>query len=158
MNVADALSMQIAEVRQVHERIYRLLREKHTALRGRDLQALGRISNEIATAIFELAQVEQARSGDSARICQELGLPADAPLSEILAALDEPDRSRLTGESLGLRSLIGEAHQLAQTNEQLIEFEKEFISGLLQEVLQAASPAADNMAMPRHARFVDLEA
>jgi hypothetical protein len=160
MSIAELLSSQIDDLRTAHEGIYRLMRKQSAALKSQDITTIAEVSSQLQSAIYELSRIEMARSAQTALLCDELQLPSTATLSDIVGKLDEPDRSRLTGEALGLRSLIGEAHELARQNEEVIAFEHNFIASLMQEVLQVPGSSADNKAAPEpdRARFVDLEA
>lgn len=160
MTPAETLTAQIDDLRHAYEGLYHLMRRQSDALRSQDIDLLAAISIELQEAFYALGQLERERSAQTTALCNELSLPADATLRDIIAALDEPDRSRLTGEALGLRSLMGEAQQLSKQNEEIIVFEQNFMASLLQEVLQVPKESADTKAVrdPTRARFVDLEA
>ncbi len=154
---ATMLTSQIDALRDAHERIYRLVRRQSEALSSKDIDALADVSHDLQLAIFDLGQIEVERSLQTASLCEQLDLPGDASLQDIIDRLDEPERSRVTGQALGLRALIGEAQQLAKENEDLIVFEHNFLVSLMSEVLQPQASSADNR-QERESRFVDLEA
>ena len=93
--------------RDVHKELRTALLDQQTALRRFDtrrLEQLHRRCDALGERIAELERVRRGLDGSNVK------------LTELAAALDEPDRSRLTAAAMGLRQLAGEVASINRIN------------------------------------------
>jgi hypothetical protein len=103
----------------LEEVLFKLIQQR-SLIRNGDTRWLGRADDELRAAVDALRLVELLRAAVTDEAAALLGLPAEAPLSDLAAAAPPQFRLLLQEHRDELRTLVAEVHALADDNTALL--------------------------------------
>jgi len=116
----QAFSDVLFQERRLLELLLFKLDEERLILEAGETRWLALASREIETVLDELNKVELARSVAFAELAPELGLPANATLATLTAAVPSPWESVFADHHQGMKELMTEVVESARFSETLL--------------------------------------
>jgi len=107
----------LMDLRELHEQMLTTVRNKYTCMRKGDLDGLESWSARERFLFERMSAAESERQAAVSELAEALGLEGPVTLSQLAAALDEPDRSRLLGLAGALRAVAEQIRQANQIND-----------------------------------------
>jgi hypothetical protein len=135
-SIADLIST-LAEKGELLREMRRLLQEEQSCLVGLDLERLDENQQEIACVMERMARITETCKSMIAAVAAELGLPAGATLSPIIARMGQPEQdalraaqNRIAADSQGLHGALTLNRGLLEDSLKVVERSVSFFNRL----------------------------
>jgi len=122
---------------ETYRQLMSLTQSERSALQERNLTSLAEIVRQKEAILANLMEGEKTRQQLVARLTQDIGLPGDASLSDIIAALDDPLAQQLARLRQELTDLVDQLLSLNHGNHLLLKAELEQVEATFNYLMSA---------------------
>jgi hypothetical protein len=144
MDDCDELSSRLWLLRQQMEQLVCALDIQQLMLSNHRLRWLPVVVENVEQVVADIRESEAARIAVSRRVASTLGLPLDAPLTEMIESVGEPYAPIWRQHRIHLLSFQAEVEELGQANQELSHrgtaSTRDLIGSLTGDVLQTYDP------------------